>query len=560
METLSRLDYIAFILYMLLMAGIGIFFGWFIKDIKGYFKGGNTIPWTIGGISNFMGLFSTFVFVAYAGIAYESGIVGVTVLWSAVLPGIVAALFLAKKWRRSGIITPVEYLETRFNGSVRQLFSWTGLGMRFLDNMVRLYAIGIFLMTATPLTFLQAILIAGLVITLFTIVGGVWAVVVLDTLQFVILVFASFILVPLSLHAVGGLDKLISLHPNHFDWFNGPKGQPVWLSVYFVMVLLKYNANWVFIQRFYSVKDEKASRKLGFFTAALFFIFPIFFLLPAIAAIEILPDLPDPEMAYVATAVKLFPAGLMGLMLAAMFSATMSSLNSEFNVMSGVLTNDIYKRLLKKDATETHYVWVARLNILLVGVIIMIGAMYVGQLGGAFEANKLLTGLFAIPVAVPLIFGLILKKPRPLGAIITVVVGIITGLVLNIHQEIPWEWATLISIVVCFLTFILSGLFESKNQKYLTRVEGFFRQINTPLSDEEKPKVDPKFQHALALLFAIALGLTGLLFVGMSIPSLGDFSGKMAMGGGVICFTLGLIIYFTQGKKLKKEDPKKVLS
>ena len=557
METLSRLDYIAFALYMLLMAGIGTFFGWFIKDIKGYFKGGNTIPWTIGGISNFMGLFSTFIFVAYAGIAYESGIVGVTVLWCTVLPGIVAALFLAKKWRRSGIITPVEYLETRFNGSVRQIFSWTGLGMRFLDNMVRLYAIGIFLMTATPLTFLQAILIAGLVITLFTIIGGVWAVVVLDTLQFVILVFASFILVPLSLNAVGGLDNLVAQHPAHFDWFNGPKGQPGWLMVYYIMILLKYNANWVFIQRFYSVKDEKASRKLGFFTSALFFIFPVFFLLPAIAAVEILPDLPDPEMAYVATAVKLLPAGLMGLMLAAMFSATMSSLNSEFNVMSGVLTNDIYKRLIKKDATDTHYVWVARLNILLVGIVIMIGAMYVGQLGGAFEANKILTGLFAIPVAIPLIFGLVMKKPRPIGAIITVIVGIITGLILNIHQEIAWEWATLISIVVCFLTFTISGLFESRNEKYLNRVEQFFTQINTPLTEEEKPRVDPKFQYALALLFAIALGFTGILFIGMSIPSLGEFSGKMAMIGGVICLVLGLIIYFTNKKKVEKEDPEK---
>ncbi len=553
MQTLQTLDYVAFILYMLLMAGVGTFFGWFIKDIKGYFKGGNTIPWGIAAISNFMGLFSTFVFVAYAGIAYEDGIVGVTVLWCTVPPGIIAAFFLAKKWRRSGIITPVEYLETRFNNSVRQLFSWTGLFMRFLDNMVRLYAIGIFLMTATPLTFFQAIVIAGLAITLFTIVGGVWAVVVLDTLQFVILVFASLILVPLSLEAVGGLNNLAQNHPDHFDWFHGPKGVPIWLIVYYLMVTLKYNANWAFIQRFYSVKDEKSSQKLGFLTATLFFIFPIFFLLPAIAAVEILPNLPDPEMAYVATAVKLLPAGLMGLMLAAMFSATMSSLNSEFNVMSGVLTNDVYKRLFKPDASDNHYVWVARINMILVGLIVLVGAMFVGELGGAFEANKLLTGLFAIPVAIPLIFGLIMKKPRPLGAIITVIVGLITGLVLNAYPQVPWEYATLISILVCFFTFVISGLFESKKQEYKDRVKAFFEKINTPLTKEEKPKVDPAFERSLAKLFAIALSLSGLLFIAMSIPSVGVYSGNVGMLGGFLCFLIAVILYFLIIKPNRKE-------
>src|SRR5690554_6177188 len=145
MEKLQQLDYIAFIAYMVLMAAIGTFFGWFVKDIKGYFKGGSTIPWLIGAVSNYMGLFSAFVFVAHAGIAYKFGLIGVVILWSTVFPCLIAAAFLAKRWRRSGIITPVEYLETRFNSSVRQTFSWVGLGVRFLDNMVRLYAIGIFI-------------------------------------------------------------------------------------------------------------------------------------------------------------------------------------------------------------------------------------------------------------------------------------------------------------------------------------------------------------------------------------------------------------------------------
>jgi SSS family transporter len=552
MEKLQQLDYYAFILYMLLMAGVGGFFGWFVKDIKQYFKGGNTIPWVIGAISNYMGLFSSFVFVAHAGIAYQYGLFGVIILWSTVFPCLIAARYLGKRWRRSGIITPVEYLETRFNSGVRQTFSWIGLVIRFLDNMVRLYAIGIFITTATSFSFYESILISGFVITAFTIVGGVWAVVVMDTLQFVILIFASLILVPLSLEAAGGLSNLMNAHPAHFNIFNGPDATPLWILVYYVLISLKYNANWVFIQRFYSVKDEKSSSKLGYFTAALFFVFPIFFLMPAIAAQEILPDLSNPEMAYVGVAVKLLPTGLMGLMLAAIFSATMSSLNSEFNVMSGVLTNDIYKRLFNSNASDIHYIWVARLNIILVGIVATIGALFVGQLGGAFEANKLLTGIFSIPLAIPLIFGIIFKKPRPLGAIATVIVGIGLGLLLNSIAGLSWEMATLIEIVVCFLIFFGSGIFVSKSLEYKTRVEEFFKQLNTPLRKDEIPEISEQFQNMLFMVFIIALAISGLLIFGMAMFSVGTLGSTIAIYGAIFLMLLAVILFFYY----KKTKPK----
>ncbi len=548
MSTLQTLDYVSIGIYLLLMAGVGLFFGWFVKDIKGYFKGGNTIPWGISGISNFMGSLSTFVFIAYAGIAYQNGLIAVTVLWSAVIPFIFAALIIGKLWVRSRIITPVEYLETRFNANIRQLFGWTGLGMRFLDNMVRQYAMGIFLVTATDLTFMQAIIFSGVITTLFTIVGGVWAVVAMDTLQFIILIFVSVLLVPLSLEATGGLGSLMDKLPEHFEFFSGPKGQPLWLMVYFIMILFKYNGNWVFIQRFYSVKDEKATLKLGLFSALLLFIFPIIFLLPAIAAADILPGLEDPEQAYVAVAVYLLPAGLLGLMIAAMFSATMSSLNSEFNVMSAVLTNDVYKRLINPNATDKQLIFVARLNIILVGAIVVSGSLFVGKLGGAFEANKILTGLFAIPLAIPLVLGLLFKKTNPVGAFFTVLVGIFTGLILTLNSDFPWEMATLIQILSCISVFFLSGFLLSSKEKYRKRVDEFFKKIRTPLTPDEIGKSDPKFRFALANLFSVAIAASGILFCAVSIPSIGLDSGKIALGIGCACLILGILLkWFTTG-------------
>jgi len=549
MVELHSLDYMAIGGYMLLMAFIGIFFGWFIKDAGAYLKGSGTIPWVVAGISNFMALFSTFVFVAYAGIAYEHGLVAVTVMWSTVPACIFASVFVAKRWRRAVVISPVEYLETRFNAPVRQIVAWSGLLMRLLDNMVRLYAIGIFLCAVTPLTLTQAIILSGIIVTLFTILGGVWAVAVMGTVQFVVLIFATLILLPLSLQEVGGLAGISAKIPQHLLWFNGPKGAPLWLIVYFLMVIIKYNENWTFIQRFYCVRDEKAATKVGYLTAALFLIFPLVFLLPAVAARIMFPELPDREMAYVAVSAKLLPPGLMGVMISSMFAATMSSLNAEYNVISSVLTTDIYKRIFRPKVSEKELFRPAQIFTLVTGTLVLLGGIYVTNFGGAFEANKLFTGIFAIPIGIPLVFGLLMKRPTPQGAMVTVVAGSVTGIILNLFPEkLSWEMATLIETILCFFIFIVSGYVKQSEKINSEKVDGFFRQILKPIPEPEKPTIEPKLKHALSGLFVISFILSGLLFIVASLPSLYLTSGKYSFGAGLICLIISGIIHFIKRK------------
>lgn len=535
MEKITTLDYISISIYMLLMLCIGLFLGRYVKDIKGYFNGDNTIPWVILGISNFMGSVSTFIFVAYAGIAYEDGLTGVTVLWCAVIPFVFAALIMGKRWVRLQIVSPIEYLEVRYNNTIRQLFGWTGLAMRVLDNMVRQYAMGILLITATDFTFFEAILLSGGITTMFSIIGGIWAVVAIDTIQFVILFFVSVLMVPLALEAVGGLETLMIKLPDHFDWFSGPKGQPMWLLAYYFLILIKYNGNWGFIQRFYSVKNEASAVKVGFFSAFLLLIFPILFLLPAIAAADILPNLKDPEQAYVAVAVKLLPPGLLGLMIAAMFSATMSTLNSEFNVMSAVLTNDIYKRLFNPRATDRQLIIIARWNIVLVGFIVITGSLFIGKLGGAFEANKILSGLFAMPLAIPLILGLLFRKTNSGGAFFSMVGGICLGLFLTIFSGLPWEVATIIQIISCLGIFLVSGFLIPSGKKYKLKVRSLFEKMNTPLNVGEERTLNPRFRFVMVNLFSIAIAVSGLLFCIVSMFSIDSESGKLGFCIGFIC-------------------------
>ncbi len=576
MDTLQTLDYVVFTIYLALMAGVGMFFGWFVKDMAGYFKGGGAIPWPVAGISNYMSMFSAFIFVAYAGIAYEHGLVALTVIWCTVPPCIVAATVFAHLWRRAELTTPVEYLEVRFGKGARQFFSWTGLVMRVLDNIVRMYAIGLFLATVTPWDVSTMIFVSGVVITLFTVVGGLWAVTALDTIQFAILLLSSLILVPLSISAAGGIAGMAEAVPDHLHFFSGPKGVPLWLLAYYAMVVFKYNSNWAFIQRLYCVRNERAARRVAWLSGFLFFTTPVLFILPPIAARVVLPGLTDCETAYVAISARLLPPGLMGMMLAAMFSATMSSLNSEYNVMAGVLTNDIYKRHLFPEASQPQLLLVGRFLTVVIGLGITLGAMLVGGMGGAFEANKLFTGILAIPLAIPLLFGLLVRRPTSLSLILTVSVGATIALVLNFWQLIQewlaktlawggesllpilpapsWEVATLTTIVASVLIFVVTGRFFRTAETKRAAVDRFFEKLGTPLRPDQIPSTSAAMQDRLTLLFGGSFVIVGLLYVSVSLASILEYSGIVGATAGGLCVAGGCVLCLSSLRKHRKEE------
>ncbi len=535
---LVSLDYALIVAYLVLMACIGVFFGWFIKDLGSYLKGGNTIPWAIAGISNFMSMFSTFIFVAYAGIAYEHGLISIVVFWSTVPACLIAGKCFASRWRRAQITTPIEYLEKRYSAGVRQMYSWLGLLKRFLDNAVRLYASGLFLATVTPISIAEAIVVSGALITVFTMIGGLWAVTVMDTIQFIVLMCATLILLPLSLNAVDGISGIAAGEPELLHWFNGPKGAPLWLLVYFAMIALKYNENWAFVQRMYSVRDEKAAKKVAYCCAGLFLVAPVVFLVPAIAAKVYLPGLEDPEQAFVAMCSALLPAGMMGLMVASMFSATMSALNSEFNVMAGVLTNDVYKRFVRKDSSERAQFVFARVATIVVGALITTGAVFVGHFGGAFEANKLFTGILAIPLAVPMLAGLLLWRQNAASAFAVVIGGASLSLVLNIGAWFAWEVSTLFTIAACFGIYLAMGRGGNEGNEV---VKAFFKRIETPLKADAIPVIDAGFKRALFKLFAFSLFVSGGFFVLVSVFTIREPSGQLALASGLLCAGIGFV-------------------
>ena len=473
---LSALDFAVIIAYFALITGAGLFMGRFVKSTKDFFSGGKKVPWWMGAVSSYMAMISCFVFIAYAQIGYEDGLVGVTVFWSTAVAIILGTFLFARRWQRANVATPVEYLERRYGPGVRQFIGWCGVGFRILNNTVRLYTLGIIASQFLGISLGRGIWLGAAVVLAYSATGGMWSVIVTDLIQCTILLGVSIAVVPLALNAVGGLGALQTALPDHFSFFHGHRGTWLFLAAYYLIVFIKYNGEWSFIQRLTSVPNEKDAVKMGLLTTAIFLVFPIVAVLPAIAARAYLPDLAQPmhERCYIEMCIRLLPSGVLGMMVAAMLSASLSTLASEFNVTANVITTDIYKRVFRPNAGERESLLVARIGTLAVASAIAFGALFVAGLGGAFEANKLLMALFGVPIVIPSVFGILWKRPNTKGVYVCIAVGVLSGLVIKfLGKGISWETGTFIQIGVSLAGYWLGTLFGTSERETRGRDELF---------------------------------------------------------------------------------------
>ena len=430
-QALQTPDYVLLAGYFLLMLGIGAYFYRHMRGMKVYFSGGNKIPWWLSGISFYMTSFSAFAFVAYSGIAYNQGWVSVTLFWVTVPATIFSVLVFAGRWRRARIDSPVEYLETRFSHAFRQICAWQGLPVTVIDDALKMIATGSIISIGMGMEMKKAIFWSGVVMLTYTFMGGLWAVIITDFVQFVVLAAAVIILIPLSLAKVGGIEALVQKAPaGYFDLTN-VEFHWGYVSILVVLYCVAWSSTrWALIQKYYCVPKESDTLKMGALVSLLNFIGPPLMFLPALCASQFLPGIDKSIEVYPRVCAALLPVGMLGLVIAAMFAATMSTLSGDFNVCAGVLTNDVYRRLLRPRATERELVFVGRAMTLLIGVISIGVAMWlVGSSAEKLFKNMImLFSIAAAPLGIPMLVGLVSKRATNLSAIIGSVSGIVMGL------------------------------------------------------------------------------------------------------------------------------------
>ncbi len=432
-------DWLVLAGYFFVMVAIGLWAKSRVKDSKDFFAAGGKMPWWLSGVSHHMSGYSAAVFVGYAAIAYVEGFV--LYIWWALgitFAMVIGAFVFAPLWprlrQRLGIISPLEYLKVRFNTPTQQLLAWSGTVLKVFDVAAKWAATAILLEVFAGVPMVWGVLLTGAVTLVYCTIGGIWADALTDTGQFLIQFVAGIVMFFATISALGGgVSQIWEMWDRLPESNSAPfSGQYtlLFVMVYLLINTLSYNGGtWNLAQRFISSPTGSTARKAALLSAGLYLVWPLVMFFPMWAAPILLPDLADPEQSYALLTQMLLPAGLVGLVLAGLFSHTMAMTGSDANAISAVVTRDILPALWKRRGrvtTQTELT-IGRIAVATFIALSMALALTSESFGGVLGLLILWFGGLVGPIAVPMLFGLlpVFRRAGPTAAIASWAVGLV---------------------------------------------------------------------------------------------------------------------------------------
>ena len=430
-------DYITLLLYVVGLFVISTLSARRNSNQKEMFSAGRSSPWWASGLSGFMTMFSAGTFVVWGGIAYEHGFVAVAINSCYGIAALLAGYLVAGKWNALGVSTPAEFVQLRFGKTGLHFFTWTMLIKRILGVSVSLYALAVLLAALTPIDLTSVIILFGTIVVLYTMQGGLWAVLMTDVLQFIVLTVVVLMVAALMISGTD-FDGFTERVPAHFfdpvtakyGWFF----LAGWVTINFFII----GAEWAFVQRYLAVRSPRDAKKSAYLFGIMYLITPLFWMLPPLLYRGQVEGV-DKEQAYILASQSVLPPGMLGLMFAAMFSATASMVSSQLNVFAGVLTNDFYRPFFNPKASESTLVKTGRIFTALLGSLLVIAAILVPRLGGAEKLIISVNSLLVVPLFAPTLWGLFSRKIGIRDMLIVALTSFFVGLSLRFGIAAnPW--------------------------------------------------------------------------------------------------------------------------
>ncbi|HRJ30083.1 MAG TPA: sodium:solute symporter [Cyclobacteriaceae bacterium] len=473
MEMFSTIDWIVVIVYFLAIAGIA---AWSMKKKKDtaqeYFLAGRNVGWFVVGASILASNVGSEHVVGLSGTAAESGLVmGHYELhsWIVLLLGWVFIPF----YIRSGVFTMPEFLERRYNSSARWFLSVVSLLSYVLTKVsVTVYAGAVVIATFMGFDFWTSAFVLVILTGVYTVLGGMRAVVYTEALQAVLLIIGSLILTLMGLSELGGWDAMIASAPKEKLNMFPPLSHPdfPWAGILFASPIVGvwyWCTDQYIVQRCLTAKNETEARR-GTIFAAYLKLFPFFiFLIPGLIATALAAqgkiELTSADSAFPTLVKTLLPTGLKGLIAGGLLAALMSSLASVFNSCSTLFTMDIYKKI-KPETSEKNLVLVGRVA---TGVVVVLGILWIPVMSGIsgvlYQYLQSVQSYLAPPIASVFLLGLFYKRINSKGAMTVLVGGAIIG-ALRIFLELNkssltgflYEFADLNFLYFCIALFVLS--------------------------------------------------------------------------------------------------------
>jgi len=398
--TLSVADWAAIVGYLLITLILGLYFrGRSGKSTEDYFVSGRDVSWWLAGTSMVATTFAADTPLAVTGLVYANGVAGNWLWWSFLPSGMMTVFLFARMWRRSGLITDVQFAELRYAGKPAAFLRgfravYLGLLMNCLilgwvtKAMVNIISTSLGVSDAKALAICIFFLMpfTGLYVSL----GGLWGVLWTDLFQFVLKMAIVIGVAWYGVHAAGGMQQLLTtlaakraaagagaseITAMLPDFSRGLTGEAIWtlpVITFVVHLAVQWWAFWYpgaepggggyIAQRIFSARDERHGLlSVLWFNLAHYALRPWPWILTALAAVVLYPGLAQPERGYMLVATRNTPHAVLGILLAGFMAAFMSTIATQLNWGSSYLVQDFYRRFLKKYGSEPHYVNVSRL-------------------------------------------------------------------------------------------------------------------------------------------------------------------------------------------------------
>lgn len=515
-----------------------------------YFRGGGRMLWWMVGATAFMAQFSAWTFTGAAGQAYRYGFTAIGVFAGNVIGYIVGWWRFATRFRQLRVDTPTQAISQRFGPKNEQFFTWILIPLSILNAGVWLNSLAVFASAVFKYDLTLTLWITGLVVLLISLLSGSWGVVASDFVQTLIVAIISVVCAVVALVKVGGPVKMVNDFPSGF--FTGPDTGPHYiliLLVCFVFFFVKQVQSFNNLQdsyRYLNAKDSFNAKKAALFALFLMLFGTLIWFVPPWATAILYPDmaLSHPELgknasdaAYLVFAERAMPEGTVGLLMAGLFAATMSSMDTALNRNSGIFVRSFWTPVVNRnEAKSEHYLLrVGQTACIVNGVLVILVAQYMQSLQelSLFDLMIQVGTLASAPIIVPLFFGMFIRKTPDWSGWGTVIFGLLVsftithwvtvkdvadamGLMLTNRElkDLSAVWNIFCHLVFTGGFFCLSTLFwREPGQARETVLNTFFTNMETPVyADHEQDNFD-RMQRSKIGKISLAMGLCMLLMI-----------------------------------------------
>ncbi len=427
------LDWSIIAVYFVIVFGIGFYHSRKERSASEYFLAGNNVGWFAVGASLFATNISSEHFIGLAGSGASTGLAVGCYEWSASICLLLLGWLFVPHYLQSKVFTMPEFLEKRFSPGCRWYLTGVSLfAYVFTKISVSLFAGGILIREIVGWDYMTSAILLVVATGVYTIFGGLAAVIYTDVFQAVLLVVGAVVLTLIGLNEVGGFQALRTALPPDFFHMVKPASDPnyPWVGTIFGTLILGtwyWCTDQVIVQKTLSARNVQQARYGTLFCAALK-ILPVFILvLPGLIAKALWPTEVTGDNAYPLLVMRLLPPGIKGLMVAALLAALMSSLSSVFNSCSTLMTMDIYKPW-KPGATDRQLVNFGRWSTVGIVALSVVWIPFIRNLNDqVYQYLQSVQAYVGAPIAATFLTGILWKGATPRAAITTLLVGGVIG-------------------------------------------------------------------------------------------------------------------------------------